>query len=116
MSTPPVLSQLQTFLSLTNRRQSVIASNMANVDTPGYRTQDIRFEQELHKAMTAPETASTSTAAHAVSGLLERPDGNNVDLDRESLLLSESQLQYQLGTQLLKQRFHQLLTAINSNQ
>ena len=36
-------------------------------------------------------------------------------MDRESLLLSETQLQYQVGTQLLKQRFHQLLTAINSD-
>ncbi len=115
MSTPPVLSQLETFLSLTNRRQSVIASNMANVDTPGYRTQDMNFQQELKKAMNAPETSATSNATHSVAGLIERPDGNNVDLDRESLLLSETQLQYQLGTQLLKQRFHQLLTAINSD-
>lgn len=122
MSTPPLLSQLQTFLSVTNRRQTVIAGNMANVDTPGYRTQDVNFEKEMKRAMMSssdPNTADTSTVSnqtHAVSGLLERPDGNNVDIDRESLLLSETQLQYQLGTQLLKQRFHQLLTAINSNQ
>lgn len=116
MSTPPVLSQLQTFLGVTNRRQTVIASNMANVDTPGYRTQDVNFEQEMKRAMNTSDTSTVSNQTHAVSGLLERPDGNNVDIDRESLLLSETQLQYQLGTQLLKQRFHQLLTAINSNQ
>ena len=116
MSTPPVLSQLQTFLGVTNRRQTVIASNMANVDTPGYRTQDVNFEQEMKRAMNPSETSTVNNQTHAVSGLLERPDGNNVDIDRESLLLSETQLQYQLGTQLLKQRFHQLLTAINSNQ
>ncbi len=120
MSTPPVLSQLQTFLGVTNRRQTVIASNMANVDTPGYRTQDVNFDQEMKRALTSSNIATSDTAAanqtHSVSGLLERPDGNNVDIDRESLLLSETQLQYQLGTQLLKQRFHQLLTAINSNQ
>ncbi len=115
MSTPPVLSQLESFLSLTNRRQTIIASNMANIDTPGYRTQDMNFQQELKKAMNGPGVPTTSSATHSVSGLLERPDGNNVDLDRESLLLSEGQLQYQLGTQLLKQRFHQLLTAINSD-
>ena len=121
MSTPPLLSQLQTFLGVTNRRQTVIASNMANVDTPGYRTQDVNFEQEMKRAMNAStvnasDPTAVSNQTHAVSGLLERPDGNNVDIDRESLLLSETQLQYQLGTQLLKQRFHQLLTAINSNQ
>lgn len=117
----PVLSQLETFLSLTNRRQMVIAGNMANVDTPGYRTQDVNFQQELNRAMNSADNGTvanqtiSNVATHGVAGLLERPDGNNVDLDRESLLLAETQLQYQLGTQLLKQRFHQLLTAINSD-
>ena len=114
-TTPPVFSQLQSFLAVTNRRQAVIASNMANVDTPGYRTQDVNFAQEMKRAMDPDEPATVSNQTHAVSGLLERPDGNNVDIDRESLLLSETQLQYQLGTQLLKGSFHQLLTAINSN-
>lgn len=115
MATPPLLSQLEGFLSLTNRRQTVIASNMANIDTPGYRTQDMNFQQELGKAMATPAGTSPHVALHQVNGLLERPDGNNVDMDRESLLLSETQLQYQVGTQLLKQRFHQLLAAINSD-
>ena len=48
-----------------------------------------------------------------VKGLLERPDGNNVNLDRESLLLAQTQLQYQMGIQLVKSQFHQLLSAIN---
>ncbi len=114
MATPPVLSQLESFLSLTNCRQTVIASNMANIDTPGYRTEDINFEQELSKAMAGPADGHLHVALHKVNGLMERPDGNNVDMDRESLLLSETQLQYQVGTQLLKQQFHRLITAINS--
>jgi len=48
-----------------------------------------------------------------VPGLAERADGNNVDLDREALVLSEVQLQYQLGIQLIKDQFHQILSAIN---
>lgn len=115
MATPPVLSQLENFLSLTNRRQTVIASNMANIDTPGYRTQDVNFQSELSKAMSNPSGGDLHVAVHSVQGLMERPDGNNVDMDRESMLLSETQLQYQLGTQLLKQRFHQLLAAINGD-
>ena len=54
-----------------------------------------------------------SSVVSRVQGLLERPDGNNVDLDRENLLLARTQLQYQMGTQLVKARFHQLLSAIN---
>ncbi len=110
------MEQTERFLSVTNRRQAVLASNMANVDTPGYRTQDVDFGREMQKAMTVPAEVggAVNVAVHAVPGLLERPDGNNVDMDREGMLLAETQLNYQMGTQLLKQRFHQLLTAINS--
>jgi flagellar basal-body rod protein FlgB len=48
-----------------------------------------------------------------VPGLMERPDGNNVNLDREGLLMAETQLQYELGIQLVKNKFHQTLSAIN---
>ena len=113
MSTTPVFSQLQQFLSLTTKRETVIAANMANIDTPGYRTQDIDFQQALTQAMNSPDGEQLHANVRKVRGLLERADGNNVDMDRESMLLAESQLQYQLGTQLLKERFHQLLSAIN---
>ncbi len=108
-----LITQLESFLSLTNRRETVIAGNLANVDTPGYRTQDIDFQQALAHAVDNPALGPAQAAVRKVPNLLERPDGNNVDLDRESVLLSQSQLQYQMGTQLLKSRFHQLLTAIN---
>ena len=49
----------------------------------------------------------------AVDGLIARPDGNNVSLDREGLLMSETQLQYQIGIQLIKHQFHQMLSAIS---
>lgn len=118
MPTVPVLSELERYLSLTNKRETVIAANMANIDTPGYHTQDFNFEKALQRAMqpTAQDgnpTSTTPVSLRSVPGLLERPDGNNVDLDREAMLLSEVQLQAQMGTQLLKARFHQLLTAIN---
>jgi flagellar basal-body rod protein FlgB len=47
-----------------------------------------------------------------VTDLPERPDGNNVNIDRESMLMSQNQLQYQLGIQLVKAEFHKLYTAI----
>ena len=117
----PLLSTLETYLKLTNTRAQAISSNMANVDTPGYRTRDINFESELRRAtaMAPMETADNTGTVHfapvvrEVPGLLERPDGNNVNLDREGLLLAESQLQYQLGVQLNKGQFHQILSAIN---
>jgi flagellar basal-body rod protein FlgB len=44
---------------------------------------------------------------------MERPDGNNVSLDREGLLLAETQMQFGLGVQLLQHEFHMVLSAIN---
>ncbi len=114
MAAIPVFSQLEQFLSVTTKRETVISANMANIDTPGYQTQDIDFQQALSQAMTQSDPEPVHVNVRKVRGLLERPDGNNVDMDRESLLLSEAQLQYQLGTQLMKGEFHQMLTAINS--
>jgi flagellar basal-body rod protein FlgB len=106
-------SNLEKFLELTGDREQTIAANMANVDTPGYRTRDIDFKQQLSRASDLHGDTPLTPVVSKVQGLLERPDGNNVNLDRESMLLAQTQLQYQMGTQLVKARFHQLLSAIN---
>lgn len=115
------LSTLEQFLKLATTRQEAIASNMANVDTPGYRTRDLNFQAEMHKAMESGSSNLTSSdspltqhaAIKQVKGLMERPDGNNVNLDREGMLMSETQLQYQMGVQLIKRQFHSIMSAIS---
>jgi flagellar basal-body rod protein FlgB len=104
---------LERFLEVTTDREQTIASNMANVDTPGYHTLDVNFKQALMQASSSDQGFTMTPVVSEVRGLMERPDGNNVDLDREGLLLAKSQLQYQLGTQLVKSQFHELLSAIN---
>jgi len=116
-----MLGTLESYLKLTTSREQAISANMANVDTPGYHTRDINFEGELNRAMSGTlsyseyggESAQMTPAVQEVQGLMERPDGNNVSLDREGLLMSETQLQYQIGIQLVKHQFHQILTAIS---
>jgi flagellar basal-body rod protein FlgB len=112
--TKPVnlFSSLETYLKLSTTRQQLIATNMANIDTPGYHASDIDFEREMHRAAVTDST-QLAPAVYQTHGLMERPDGNNVDIDRESLLLSQTQLQYQIGIQLVKHEFHGLLSAIN---
>ena len=121
MANPVGAPSLERFLTLASDREQTIAANMANVDTPGYKTKDLNFKQELARAQFS-DTANGVTGTPAlqigpsvseVPGLLERPDGNNVNLDRESLLLSQTELQYQVGIQLIKGNFHELLSAIN---
>ncbi len=104
---------LERFLDLAAKRQSLITSNIANVDTPGYRTQDIDFQGELQRAMQGGQAAETEPFVREVPGLVTRPDGNNVSVDRESLLLSEVQLQFGIAEQLLKSQFRNVRLAIN---
>lgn len=103
---------LSGYLKVTTDRQQVIAANMANVDTPGYRTRDINFQQAMQDVMNPGGEPQLETASLEIPGLPERPDGNNVNVDRESMLLSETQLQYQMGVELIKDQFNTLLTAI----
>lgn len=112
MSSMPLLKFLENYLGLASARQQLIVSNMANIDTPGYRTRDIDFRAELRRVIESQDFRPTP-AAHAVPGLMQRPDGNDVNLDREGLLLAETQMQYQIGVQIVKSEFHRLLSAIN---
>lgn len=102
---------LEHFLDLAAHRQGMIASNISNIDTPGFRTKDLDFKQEVLKVLQAPES-SPKPAAQEVKGLMERPDGNNVSLDREGLLLAQTQLQFRMGIQLIKEEFHRVQMAI----
>jgi len=112
MATTSLLQLLQGYLKVTTDRQQLVASNMANVDTPGYHAKDINFQAAMQAAMSDGSGPHMETASLEVPGLPERPDGNNVNIDRESMVLSQTQLQYQLGIQLIKEEFHRLLTAI----
>jgi flagellar basal-body rod protein FlgB len=112
MSTFTSLDTLQGYLKVMAERQQQITSNMANVDTPGYHTRDVNFHSAMRQAMNGDNSLQVEPAALEVPGLPERPDGNNVNIDRESLLLSQTQLQFQLGVQLVKSQFHTLYSAI----
>jgi flagellar basal-body rod protein FlgB len=110
------LSLLERFLDVTAMRQTLVSTNLANVDTPGYHTRDVDFRGELHRAMNGEDTSVTSPFVLPVRGLLARPDGNNVSVDRESLLLAEVQLQFKAATAVLRAQFAQLQTAIKEGQ
>jgi flagellar basal-body rod protein FlgB len=118
----PLMRGLERVLDVSAFRHQVIATNLANVDTPGYRTRDVRpFAGEIEQAMTGEEEpfagpqfagAAFTPVAHEIHGLLERPDGNNVSVERESLLLAQNQLRFTVAVQFLKAEFHRLTSAI----
>ena len=102
----PIAGQLERYMDLLSARQKLVASNVANADTPGYRTQDIDFQSEFLNA--------TGGAPHAtaVTDLPVRNDGNNVSLDREARLLAENALRFQVASQLMKMNISLVRSAI----
>jgi flagellar basal-body rod protein FlgB len=106
-------TQLDQYLTLVSQRQKLVASNIANADTPGYQTQDFDFEAQLHAAFQSPAgTAPAAPNISAVPGLRVKNDGNNVDLDREARLLAENALRFNIATNLLRVQLKDLHSAI----
>jgi flagellar basal-body rod protein FlgB len=113
MNTPQI-TLAEKFLDLATARQSLLVSNIANIDTPGYRTQDMDFHAEMVRALSEDPDTQASPTVRDVPGLLSRPDGNNVSVDREGLLLAELQLKYQAATQALRQEFALIRTVVSN--
>jgi flagellar basal-body rod protein FlgB len=97
---------LENLLSLTSKRQQVLAANVANLDTPGYRARDISFAGELDRNL------DVSGRVFEVE-TKEKPNGNNVDLDRELTEITKNGLQYITLVQYLNQRIKTLRSAIS---
>jgi flagellar basal-body rod protein FlgB len=78
--------QIGRYLDLATDEIKLTAANMANIDTPGYRTIGIDFEAEMRRAIAGVDQGTDPAPVRAgeVDGLIARPDGNNVSMDRES--------------------------------
>lgn len=98
---------IERYMNLMSARQKLVASNIANVDTPGYKTKDVDFQAEL-----ANQFGSLNPSAVEVSGLRTKNDGNNVDMDRESRMLSENALRFAVATNLARSELSTLKSAI----
>lgn len=107
---------LARYLDLSVSEAKVTASNMANIDTPGYRTRGFDFEEEMGKAIGGFRSSRSGVnGIHDVDGLVSRPDGNNVSMDRESLHLAEAQLKFRTGIALLRLENQRIMDAIRAD-
>ena len=119
MQTTTAMSDaLGQYLDLTSKQMQLTAGNMANVDTPGYKTQGFDFQQEFARQLDSSAGADglvgAQVQAQDVGGLVARPDGNNISMDREGMQLAKSQLQFRMGVQLLKNEFSSVMSAIHA--
>jgi flagellar basal-body rod protein FlgB len=102
-----VAANFEQYMTLLSARQKLVASNLANVDTPGYHTQDIDFRAEFENAVNgqAPSVIEPQ-------GLEIKPDGNNVNLDREARLLAENTMRFSIASSLARGELTSLKAAI----
>jgi len=109
--------QLERYLDLSAGQAKLTAANMANIDTPGYRAMGMDFEAEMRDAMDGVDQgrAPRRTRIKPVDGLISRPDGNNVSMDRESMNLAEAQLKFKVGVALLRGENQRVLDAIHAD-
>jgi flagellar basal-body rod protein FlgB len=109
--------QIERYLDLSASETKLTAVNMANIDTPGYRAVGMDFAAEMREAMAGVEQGAPPRPVRvtAVDGLISRPDGNNVSMDREGLNLAEAQLRFKTGVALLREEYQRVLDAIHAD-
>jgi flagellar basal-body rod protein FlgB len=93
----PISGRMTHYLDLLADRQKLVSANIANADTPGYRTKDIDFNFEFQSLVAGQEPNVVQA-----EGLATKNDGNNVSMDREMRLLSENALRFNFVSQVLK--------------
>ncbi len=104
------------YLDLAAAEAKLTAANMANLDTPGYRALGMDFEAEMREAMdeVAAGRPGRPVRVRQVDGLVSRPDGNDVSMDREGLNLAEAQLRFRAGVALLREQYQETMDAIKA--
>ena len=107
-----IAQSLEKYMDVLAARQKVVSSNIANADTPGYRTKDLNFQREFQDLMEGGAPGSPSE----VTGLRINNDGNNVNLDRESRLLAENTIRFSIASNLAKGQLRMLKSAIQDGQ
>ena len=109
--------QVARYLDLASTEAKLTAANMANVDTPGYKALGMDFEGEMRAAMSGVEQGNAPRPAQVrlEDGLIARPDGNDVSMDRESLNLAEAQLRFKTGIAVLHQQYQMVMNAIHAD-
>lgn len=109
----PSTYNMQRAMDRVSQRQSVLAGNLANVNTPGYKRRDVDFAIELEKAG-SPFPFGSNNGAGAIrteSGAI-RIDGNGVDLEAEVFAMAETELRYQALSQMVRGYFRGLRNVI----
>ncbi|HEY4481576.1 MAG TPA: flagellar basal body rod protein FlgB [Candidatus Brocadiaceae bacterium] len=112
---------LEKMLDVSSVKHKVIANNIANVNTPGYKKMEVSFADQLEKALNKDSMNKFDTLQPKIviskedSSETVRNDGNNVDMDKEVSSLVKNTLSYNIYTQLLSKKFEGIKSAIEGS-
>lgn len=102
------LTVLERALDVRLERQNLLASNAANIDTPGYREKELDFDRAMAGALSSGDDearhAAVRAATREVEDALAGLDGNSVDLDRTMTAMAENGLQYSAATRAVAKK------------
>ncbi|MCA5923506.1 MULTISPECIES: flagellar basal body rod protein FlgB [Curtobacterium] len=104
---------LQSALDGLSMRQKVIANNIANINTPNYHAEKVRFEDALAASIVDGDGSTTPTVGRSLEPT--NTNGNNVNLDQETLSNIDTVLRYQFATQAVGGEATSLRTAMRTN-
>jgi flagellar basal-body rod protein FlgB len=107
---------LERVLDGTALRQRVLAHNLANLNTPGFKRQDVEFRRELAEAMRAGHEDGVAPAGARVfedGTASARPDGNTVSLQKELGSIAENGILYDFATRVMSSKHRGVLKAIH---
>jgi len=122
-----MIQMMDKSMTVATRRMTLIAGNIANIDTPNFQAQDLSFEDAFKQQMAAmdrqfsPGTPSMPSAFSSVASQVsptgtgaafERNDLNDVNLDQQTMLLSKTQETYQLSSNFAQAELRKVLGAI----
>jgi flagellar basal-body rod protein FlgB len=106
---------LHAALSGLQQRAAVTANNIANVDTPGYLAGRVDFESTLRDQLANGEAATGGQSAVTQSTDPTTMTGNNVNLDTETTIATETGLRYQLALNALDGKYSLLRSALRTS-
>ena len=115
MITDATMTALHAALSGLQQRQRVTADNIANIQTPGYLASRTDFESALKSELANGEQPVVGRSAVSQSLDPTRMDGNNVNLDTETTIATETGLRYQLALNALDGKYNLLRSALRTS-
>lgn len=108
-------------LTLRAERQRLLASNIANADTPGYQAKDMNFAQALHEATAqngpvgnASMTQRTQSALQNSLTAMTSMDSNTVDMDRERASFADNTVKYEASLRFINGSVRTMMDAMKS--